>query len=124
MESPKILIIEDELPLLNVLRDKFTLEGLQVIATQSAEQALELAVNEKPSVILTDLIMYPVDGIAFIKKLRLSGPWGAKVPCIIFSNEQQLDLKTDLKGLNIAKYINKADTPIDALVSDVKAFLS
>lgn len=124
MESPKILIVEDELPLLNVLKDKFTMEGFQVVTTQSAEQAFELASNEKPSLILTDLIMYPIDGIAFIKKLRLSGPWGSKVPCIIFSNELQADIKIDLKGLNIAKYINKADTPIDVLVTQIKELLS
>lgn len=119
MQAHKILIIEDELTLLSILKDKFQLEGFKVITTQSAEKALEIAKDEKPDIILTDLIMYPINGIELIRRIRDSGDWGEGVPCIILSNENREDLKPDIKELRIAKYINKADIPLDNVVSEV-----
>lgn len=124
METRKILIVEDELTLLTILKDKFSIEGFQVLSTQSGEKAYEIAIEEKPEIILTDLIMYPVDGISLIKKLRQSGEWGSKVPCFILSNERRDDLKVEIGELKIAKYINKADIPIDMVVKEVKDFLA
>lgn len=123
METHKILIVEDELTLLTILKDKFSLEGFQVLATQSGEKAFELAKEEKPEMVLTDLIMYPLDGISLIKKIREESEWGKSVPCIILSNERRDDLKIEIAELNVAKYINKADIPIDMVVDEVKELL-
>lgn len=123
MERNKILIVEDEITLLTILKDKFSLEGFRVLATQSGEKAYELTKEEKPDLILTDLIMYPLDGISLIRKIRDSGEWGRKVPCVILSNEKRDDLKVEISELNISKYINKADIPIDMVVEQVKELL-
>jgi DNA-binding response OmpR family regulator len=123
MDTKKLLIVEDELTLLTILKDKFISEGINVFATQSGEKAYEIALEEKPDLILTDLIMYPIDGIALIKKLRASGNYGAEVKCIILSNERIDDLKVNIDELNIEKYINKADMPINLLVNNIKEFL-
>lgn len=124
MEPQKILIVEDELTLLTILKDKFSIEGFQVTTTQSGEKAYDLAKDEKPDIILTDLVMYPLDGIGLIRKLRMSGEWGLKVPCMILSNERRDDLSLELKELNVAKYINKADIPIDLVVTQIKDYLN
>lgn len=123
MERNKILIVEDEITLLTILKDKFSLEGFTVLATQSGEKAYEIAKEEKPDLILTDLIMYPLDGISLIRKIRESSEWGRKVPCVILSNEKRDDLKIEIGELNITKYINKADIPIDMVVDQVKEIL-
>ncbi len=123
MERNKILIVEDEITLLTILKDKFSLEGFRVLATQSGEKAYELTKEEKPDLILTDLIMYPLDGISLIRKIRDSGEWGRKVPCVILSNEKRDDLKIEISELNISKYISKADIPIDMIVEQVKELL-
>lgn len=120
MESKKILIVEDELTLLSILKDKFQLEGFQVLGTQSGEKALEIAKDEKPEIIVTDLIMYPMDGIDLIRKIRDLNNWGSKVPCIILSNEKRDDLKAEINELRVTKYINKADLPLDMVVKEVK----
>ncbi len=123
MKQEKILIVEDELTLLTILKDKFGAEGFEVLATQSGDKALEIARDEKPTIILTDLIMYPTNGLDLIRKIRELNDWGRKVPCIIISNERRDDLKTEIEELKISKYINKADMPLDMVVSEVKKFL-
>ncbi len=123
METHKILIVEDELTLLTILKDKFLNEGLQVFATQSGEKAYDIVIEEKPDLILTDLIMYPTDGIALIKKIRASGDWGSKVKCIIISNENKEDLKEDISNLKLSKYLNKSDMPINLLITTVKEII-
>lgn len=123
MDNKKLLIVEDELTLLTILKDKFISEGIQVLGVQSGEKAYEIAIEEKPDLILTDLIMYPIDGIALIRKLRSSGEYGRTLKCLIFSNERYEDLKINIDDLKIEKFINKADMPINLLVSTVKEFL-
>lgn len=123
METHKILIVDDELTLLTILKDKFLAEGFQVSITQSGEKAYEMALEEQPDLILTDLIMYPMDGITLLKKIRSSGEYGSKVKCIIFSNERREDLRVEIDDLKVSKYINKADMPINLLVSTIKEFL-
>lgn len=123
MDTKKILIVEDELTLLTILKDKFTSEGIRVHSTQSGEKGYEIALEEKPDLIITDLIMYPTDGVALIKKIRASGEYGKKVKFIIISNEKPEDLKVDIDELAIEKYINKAEMPINLLVNTVKEFL-
>jgi CheY-like chemotaxis protein len=120
MESPKILILEDEGPIRAVLVTKFTSSGFTVVEAGTGEQALDLAQKEKPDVIMTDVVMYPIDGEAFITKLRASGIWGSRVPCYVLSNQNDPELITKLKSLDIKRYFNKAETPLDKVAKTIK----
>jgi CheY-like chemotaxis protein len=90
----KILIIEDELPMLKALSDKFSREGFSVLEARNGEEGLDLALKTKPDLIVLDLFMPVMDGKAMMEKLR-QDEWGKRVPIIILTN-----LNPDDKTLN------------------------
>lgn len=71
----RILIIEDELPMRTVLQDLLEAEGYRVLAAPDGESGLRRAVEEKPNLILLDIMMPKLDGYAVCVELRrLSNP--------------------------------------------------
>jgi two-component system KDP operon response regulator KdpE len=65
-----VLIIDDELPILRFLRASLTEAGFHVVEAMNGGTALELAVSQKPSVILLDLGLPDMDGLEVLKRLR------------------------------------------------------
>jgi CheY-like chemotaxis protein len=118
--SKKILIIEDELPMLRALNDKFTLEGFSVLEAKNGEEGLEIALRTKPDMIILDLFMPVMDGKTMMEKLRQDS-WGKDVPIIILTN-----LNPDDKTLNEiiasgpAYYFIKSKWKLEDLVKKVK----
>ena len=90
----KILIIEDELPMLKALSDKFGREGFSILEAKNGEEGLATALEAKPDLIILDLFMPVMDGKEMMEKLR-KDEWGKKVPIIILTN-----LNPDDKTLN------------------------
>ena len=86
MISKKILIIEDDSSLRNVLQDKIKHEGFSVFTANDGQEGLETAIKEKPDCILLDVIMPKMSGIQMLKKLR-EHAWGKTVPVLLLSND-------------------------------------
>jgi DNA-binding response OmpR family regulator len=124
MNDKKILIIEDELPMLKALSDKFTREGFSILEARNGEEGLALALKEKPDLIVLDLFMPVMDGKAMMQELRRD-EWGKNVPIIILTN-----LNPDDKTLNEilasgpAYYFIKSKWKLEDLVGKVKKELS
>ncbi len=72
METPgsRILIVEDELPMRTALSDSLSGEGYRVLTAGDGESGLEKAVQEKPDLILLDVMMPRLDGFALCAELR------------------------------------------------------
>jgi DNA-binding response OmpR family regulator len=66
----RILIVEDERPMRVALQDALAAEGYRVIIAENGAVGLEKAVNEKPALILLDVMMPQLDGFALCKELR------------------------------------------------------
>ncbi len=81
----KILIVEDDLDLLEVLRKKFTLEKFQVSQAPDGKIGLEEALRNHPDLILLDILMPVMDGMTMLGKLR-EDSWGKEVPVILLTN--------------------------------------
>jgi len=86
-----ILIVEDETYLREVLRDKLNYTGFKTLEASNGKEGYQLALRQKPDLILLDLLMPVMNGIEMIKKLS-TDHWGANVPIIIMTNVN--DLKT------------------------------
>lgn len=114
----KILIAEDEADIRNILKLYLESEGLEVVQAQDGEQALRMAQQEMPDLVLLDIMMPKTDGFAVTQALRQY----SQVPILILSARSQ---DTDkILGLNLGAddYIAK---PFNALevVARVKAHL-
>jgi DNA-binding response OmpR family regulator len=66
----RILIIEDELPMRTAPTDVLAGEGYRVLAAADGEQGLKRAVEEKPDLVLLDIMMPKLDGFAVCAELR------------------------------------------------------
>jgi DNA-binding response OmpR family regulator len=66
----RILIVEDELPMRTVLCDTLSGHGYRVIAATDGEEGLLKAEREKPDLILLDVMMPRLDGLALCAEMR------------------------------------------------------
>src|SRR5256885_6017027 len=84
----RILIIEDELPMRVGLEDLLTAEGYRVLTARDGEEGLARAVEQKPDLILLDIMMPKLDGYAVCAELRrLSNP----VPILMLTAKGQVE---------------------------------
>ena len=85
MEKPKtILIVEDSKLLREVLRDSLESAGFVTLEAENGKVGLEAAMRSPPDLIILDLLMPVMDGMAMYQKLR-ADVWGAKVPVIMLT---------------------------------------
>ena len=122
MISKKILIIEDDSSLRNVLQDKIKHEGFSVFTANDGQEGLETAIKEKPDCILLDVIMPKMSGIQMLKKLR-EHAWGKTVPVLLLSNDDDPEhIKETLKD-NATDYLIKSDWELEDVVKKMKETL-
>jgi len=69
-QMSRILIIEDEAPMRTALADLLTTEGYRVLTAADGESGLQRALDEKPDLILLDVMMPKLDGFALCAELR------------------------------------------------------
>src|SRR5271155_6111387 len=81
----KILIIEDEQPMLDAISDTLKQHRFSVITANNGKDGLDLALHEHPDLLLLDIFMPKMDGLTMLETLR-SDPWGHDVPVIILTN--------------------------------------
>ena len=84
----RILIIEDETPMRTALADLLAAEGYRVLTAAEGESGLQRALDEKPDLILLDIMMPKLDGFALCAELRrLSNP----VPVLMLTAKGQIE---------------------------------
>ncbi|MEI6242531.1 MAG: response regulator [Chlamydiota bacterium] len=66
----KILIVEDEKDIVKMLSYNLKKEGFRVIEAGDGEDAIDLAVRERPDLILLDLMLPGIDGLEVCKVLK------------------------------------------------------
>jgi DNA-binding response OmpR family regulator len=66
----RILVIEDELPMRTILHDCLTGQGYRVLLAVDGAKGLQMAIDEKPDLILLDVMMPQLDGFAVCAELR------------------------------------------------------
>ncbi len=96
--TKKILIIEDEEILLELLQKKLIQEGYEVTIAKDGVEGLEKVKEQVPDVILLDIIMPKMGGFEVMKELQKEEKFSS-IPIIIISNSGQpveLDLAQKL----------------------------
>ena len=82
---PKILVAEDTQDTREMFKWLLEQEGYQVIVAEDGKQALDLASQNPPDLLLTDLMMPVKSGVELIKDIRSSGGSLAMIPIIAIS---------------------------------------
>jgi DNA-binding response OmpR family regulator len=115
----KILIVEDEDSLAKVLAEQFEGDGFTVVTAKNGEEGIELALKEKPDVMVVDLIMPRMDGMTMLRKLK-EDEVGKKIPAVILTNLNDVSSTADALSMGIYDYLVKTDWELPELVKFVK----
>ncbi|OHA07513.1 MAG: hypothetical protein A2934_03625 [Candidatus Sungbacteria bacterium RIFCSPLOWO2_01_FULL_47_10] len=115
-----ILVVEDDETLRGAISDKLRSEGYAVLEAADGSEALRIAFENHPNVILLDLMLPIMDGAEVLSELRKDA-WGAKIPVIIVSNlpdDRELG-----KKYNVYWYVVKSDWKLADIALKVKSAL-
>lgn len=118
----KILIVEDEKMLNEAYELVLKKEGHDIQVAYNGEEALTILKKEKPELILLDLRMPKMDGVAFLKKLSTKFK-DSKLKIIIFSNYDDPKEIDEAFKHGATRYILKAWSSPNELVKVVRETL-
>ena len=121
----KILVVEDDIAMREIVVHKLTANGFEVKQAEDGQKGIELAIKEKPDLILLDLMLPEVDGFQVLETIRKNpDPTVAKTPIIVLSNlwSNKDILKT--KSLNVQAYMVKAYFTTDEIMKKVNEVLA
>ena len=118
----RILIIEDEKSLRQVVRNKLEAESFVVSVSSNGDNILKAITQDNPDLILMDLMLPKTDGLILLKTIRENSDFN-DVKIIVLSNfSQETDVAEILK-LGATEFLVKADTPLSELVKVIRRHL-
>lgn len=124
MESAKkILVVEDETPLRDALKDKLVHDGFAVVEAKNGAEGMLLAESDKPDLILLDIIMPIKDGLTMLQELRESS-WGKNIPVILLTNLSDNEKVAAALEHGTYDYLVKSNWKIEDVVQRILERLS
>jgi CheY-like chemotaxis protein len=123
MAEPSILIIEDDRFLSSILKGRLEKEGLRVSQAFDGDEGIAKIKEDKPNLILLDLIMPKTSGFDVLAKLA-ADPELASIPVVIASNLGQDSDIEKAKSLGARDYYVKVRTSVDELAHMVRDMIS
>lgn len=123
MESKKVLIVEDDNSLRDVLAEFLEADGFSVVVAADGEEGINLIRETKPDIILLDVVLPKKDGYQVIKEIK-SDDDVKNIPIILLTNLGSLsDIEKALE-LGVTNYLVKSDYQIKEIVAKIKEILS
>ncbi len=104
-----VLIVEDAEDARYFMRLELEQLGYLILEAENGQQAVDIALRERPDIILMDLSLPVMDGIAATAKIRASEKLKA-VPVIAVTAHQETDFRAGAKAAGFDAYVTK---PID-----------
>jgi two-component system, NtrC family, sensor kinase len=113
MEKIVVLLVDDQVIVSEVIRRSLSSEpDIEFHYCSDPTQAIAMALELKPSVILQDLIMPEVDGLMLLRWFRMN-PATAQVPMVVLSNKEDAMMKADAFTHGANDYLIKLPDPIE-----------
>ena len=121
MAEIRIVVVEDEADILEILTYNLEREGFAVIGAEDGTQGLQLIKQHLPDIVLLDLMLPGMDGLAVCQQLR-AYPASANIPIIMLTaKNEESDIVLGL-GLGADDYVSKPFSPKE-LIARIKATL-
>lgn len=102
--KPKILVVDDETSILDSLRGILQDEGYLVATAASGEEALEEARKELPDLVVLDIWMPKMDGLAVLEELRRQDP---QLPVVIISGHGNIETAVKATRMGAFDFVEK-----------------
>ena len=118
-KKPKILLVDDDVDLVKVMRGALESKAYEVIVAYNGKEGLEKAKKEKPNLVVLDIMMPVWDGFVFADEFR-KDPVLAKIPVIALTSfSESLGQPVPFQ---VSEFVQKPIKPRD-LVAKVEGFL-
>lgn len=124
MSKKRILVVDDERDIVEIIRELLEGEGYSTLAAYDGQQALELLGGKPVHLIILDIKMPVIDGFGVIKTLR-AVPSLARIPIVVLTATQMIqDILDRLKAFGIQICLSKPFEPKDLLNAVTRALKS
>jgi DNA-binding response OmpR family regulator len=118
LEALKVLVVEDDPLLKNLLAVKLTASGCLPLYVDDGLKAYDLAITFKPDVVLLDLMIPGMDGFGVLEKFQ-GDPVLRDVPVFVFSNKSSEQDKQRVFSLGAKLFKQKAETNLSEVVTEL-----
>jgi two-component system response regulator (stage 0 sporulation protein F) len=116
----RILVVDDELPVRDMINDLLKREGFQVKSVATGEEALEAVDNEDFDAVLLDVKLTGISGLETLKKIKTKKPDMVVIMITGFGYDDELVTKSN--ELGCSGYIGK-NSSISQIISCFKALI-
>ena len=100
----KILVIDDEPGIRNLLDTLLRRKGYDVVLAESGQKGLDLFRRERPNVIVLDLKMPGMDGLSVLQQVR---SLDSKKPVIVLTGAGTAETEQKVRALGVTEYVEK-----------------
>jgi two-component system phosphate regulon response regulator PhoB len=121
MAKERILIVEDDRDIVEMIEYNLKKEGYSTIAVLNGKRAISLAKRERPDLVILDLMLPDIDGFEICKSLR-SNEITSQTPIVMLTAKSQESDKVVGLELGADDYITKPFSPRE-LIARIKAVL-
>ncbi|HBB64382.1 hypothetical protein A3K02_00420 [candidate division WS6 bacterium RIFOXYD1_FULL_33_8] len=121
----KILIVEDETPLLDSYAELVETAGYVAMKALDGYQGLDLLANnlDQIDLVLLDLMMPGVDGLEVLKTIKNNEDKYGKMPIVILTNMTSESVVKEAFNMGASSYLVKTDLDYEGLVKELDKFL-
>lgn len=119
--SKKIVIVEDQVPISDIYKTRLELAGYTCVQAYDGIAALYIIQQEKPHLVLLDLMVPAIAGDEVLKRMRRTD-WGRDIPVLVVSNLSEADAPAGIRDQGIVDYLVKAnlkEDDLDKIVIDI-----
>ncbi|GAB4483028.1 MAG: hypothetical protein OHK006_02850 [Thermodesulfovibrionales bacterium] len=119
----RVLLVEDSKAVQQMYRNKLVLEQFQVFTADNGMEAIKVLSQEKPDIILLDLMMPIMDGYKVLQVVK-TDPKLSHIPVLVFTAKGQPEEVEKALNLGAAGYIVKSTTKPNEVVEKIRAVIS
>ncbi len=103
-KTANVLVLDDDKSLRDVVERVLTRAGFHVMTAREGSEGLQVLLSNRFDVVVSDLMMEPMDGITFLKEALKIWPW---MGAIVFSGYMQEKLLKEAKALGVRHILEK-----------------
>lgn len=122
-KTPKILLVEDDVFMVDLLAREFKGAGFEVLVAKTGSEGVEKFREAKPDLILLDIMLPGLNGFDALRQIRREEK-GPTTKVIVLSNLGDVSDKEEAKRLGVIDYMIKANSSIAEIIEKVRSVLA
>lgn len=118
-DTQKVLVVEDDKTINKLLVEKLNSRGYITLSARDGQTGIDMALKERPDLILLDILLPTKDGIEVLEELR-QDEWGKVARVIVMTNLTQDDKFADVYKHGVSDYLVKTNWDLNDVVEKIQ----